>query len=150
VKVAVTLGREELQFNSVVEIPASLRSFGYRILCLQATVFVRCDDASLDDCCPIFRDSTLVSFSRVAIFILLSLKTKHCVVSTSLAKSTIFASSHPRGMKISIAPLQAGHGAMISAAPLQAGHGAMISAAPLQAGHGAIFNFILRYYFEIF
>jgi hypothetical protein len=88
-KVAIKLGREELQYNSVLEASASasLRSFDYRILCLQASVLVGCDDASLDDCCPTFRDGTVVSFSRVAIFIFLSLKTKYCV-STSRVKIT--------------------------------------------------------------
>lgn len=131
VKVALTLGREELQFNSVVEASASawaatsasapLRSFGYRILCLQASVLVGCDDPSLDDCCPTFRDSSVVSFSRVVIFILLSLKTK-CCVSKSRAKITYcrIATSKRK-----------------------------ISTAPLQACHELIFTFILRYYFVI-
>jgi hypothetical protein len=49
---------------------------------------VGCDDKSLDDCCPTFQDSTVVSSLRVAMFIFLSLKTKHCVVSTSRHKIT--------------------------------------------------------------
>ena len=60
VKVAVTLGREELQFNSVFQASASLRSFGYRILCLQASVLVGFDDSSVGDCCPTFRDNIVV------------------------------------------------------------------------------------------
>jgi hypothetical protein len=91
-KVALTLGREELEFNSAFETSASasLRPFGYRILCLQASFLVNWDDASLDDCCPTFRNNTVVSFSRVGMFIFLSLKTKQCVVSKSRAKMTHF------------------------------------------------------------
>ena len=47
-----------------------------------------CEDASLGDCSPTFRDSTVDSFSRVEMFKFLFLKAKQCVVSTGRAKIT--------------------------------------------------------------
>ena len=80
------------EFNSVLwasaSASASLRYFGYRIFCLQASVLLGCDDVSLDGCCPTFRDSTVVSFSRVEMSIFLYLKINHYIVSKRRAKIT--------------------------------------------------------------